>query len=113
LVGRVRGLILRYYPGIRVEGLRKTTKNLNQDSRSPGSRFEAGTSQIRSRTINHSTTTFGGTSGERGGYFNMFDHGSRGHFCIILGVTFSMMPRELEEMWMDAVAAYLMMLPQH
>jgi hypothetical protein len=27
LVGSDRGLILRYYPGIRLEGLRKTTKN--------------------------------------------------------------------------------------
>jgi len=26
LVGSGRGLILRYYPGIRLEGLRKTTK---------------------------------------------------------------------------------------
>jgi hypothetical protein len=30
------GLIFRYYPGISLEGLRKTTKNLNEDSRSPG-----------------------------------------------------------------------------
>jgi hypothetical protein len=27
---------LRYYPGIRLGGLRKTTKNLSQGSRSPG-----------------------------------------------------------------------------
>jgi hypothetical protein len=27
---------LRYYPGICLEGLRKTTKNLSQDNRSPG-----------------------------------------------------------------------------
>jgi hypothetical protein len=31
-----RGLILSYYPGIYFEGLRKITKNLSQDSRSPG-----------------------------------------------------------------------------
>jgi hypothetical protein len=31
-----RGLILRYYTGIRLEGLKKTTKPLRQDSRSPG-----------------------------------------------------------------------------
>jgi hypothetical protein len=31
-----RGLILRYYPGIRMEGLRKTTINLSHDSRSLG-----------------------------------------------------------------------------
>jgi hypothetical protein len=28
------GLILSYYPGIRLGGLRKTTKDLSQDSRS-------------------------------------------------------------------------------
>jgi hypothetical protein len=32
----VPGLIFRYYPGIRLEGLRKTTKSLSQDSRSLG-----------------------------------------------------------------------------
>jgi hypothetical protein len=31
-----RGQILRYYPGIRLEGLRETTKTLSQDSRYPG-----------------------------------------------------------------------------
>jgi hypothetical protein len=30
------GLILRHYPSICLEGLRKTTKNLSQDSRPPG-----------------------------------------------------------------------------
>jgi hypothetical protein len=59
LVGSGLGLLLRYYPGIRLEGLRKTTKTLNQDSRSPGTRIECGTSRIRSRGINRSTTTFG------------------------------------------------------
>jgi hypothetical protein len=34
--GSGRGLILRYYPRIHLKGLRKTTKNLNQDSWSPG-----------------------------------------------------------------------------
>jgi hypothetical protein len=42
-VGSGRGLIVRYYPGIRLEGLRKMTKNLNQNSRSPGPRIERGT----------------------------------------------------------------------
>jgi hypothetical protein len=42
-VGSVCGLILRYYPGIHMQGLRKTMKNLNQDSWSPALRFEAGT----------------------------------------------------------------------
>jgi hypothetical protein len=41
------------------EGTEKTMKDLNQDSRSPGMRIEPGTSQIRSRSVNHSTTTFG------------------------------------------------------
>jgi hypothetical protein len=31
-----RGLILRYYPDIRLERLRKAKKNLRQDSRTPG-----------------------------------------------------------------------------
>jgi hypothetical protein len=30
------GLVLRYSPGIYLEGLRKTTKNLSQYSRCPG-----------------------------------------------------------------------------
>jgi hypothetical protein len=34
------------YPGIPLEGLRKTTKPLNQNSRSPGPRIEPGTSRI-------------------------------------------------------------------
>jgi hypothetical protein len=44
--------ILSYYASIRPEGLRKTMKNLNQDSRSAGPRFEPGTSQIRRRSVN-------------------------------------------------------------
>jgi hypothetical protein len=57
-VGSGRGLILRYYLGIRLEELRKTTKALNQDSRSPEQIFEPGTFRIRSRSVNHSTTMF-------------------------------------------------------
>jgi hypothetical protein len=45
-----RGIILRYYPGTYLEGLRKPTKKLNQDSRSPGTRFEPGTYRVRSRS---------------------------------------------------------------
>jgi hypothetical protein len=45
---------LSYYSGIRLEGLRKTTKKLHQHSRSPGPRFERRTSQSRSRNVNHS-----------------------------------------------------------
>jgi hypothetical protein len=51
LVGSSCGLILRYYPGIRLEGLRKNTKNRNQEGRSPGKRIEPGTSRIRSTSV--------------------------------------------------------------
>jgi hypothetical protein len=58
--GRKRSLpSLRYCAGIRLERLRKTTKILNQHSRSPVPRFEPGTSRIRSRSVDHSITTFG------------------------------------------------------
>jgi hypothetical protein len=40
--GSGRGLIPRYYSSIYVEGLRKTTKNHNQDSRSPGQDLNPG-----------------------------------------------------------------------
>jgi hypothetical protein len=58
LVGSGCGLILRYYSGIRLERLRKPMKNINQLSRSQGPRIKTGTSRIRSRSVNHSTTTF-------------------------------------------------------
>jgi hypothetical protein len=45
--------ILRYCPGIRLQGLRKTMKDLNQESRSPGPRFEPGIFRIRSGSANH------------------------------------------------------------
>jgi hypothetical protein len=35
-------VILRYYPGIRMEGPNKTTRNLYQDSRSLGEDFNLG-----------------------------------------------------------------------
>jgi hypothetical protein len=57
LVDRGRGLILVNYPGIRLEELSKTTKNINQDSQSPGPRIESGTSWIRKGSVNHSTNT--------------------------------------------------------
>jgi hypothetical protein len=44
------------------------SRNLNQDSRSPGSRIELGNFRILSRSVNHSTTTFGAldvVSGQR------------------------------------------------
>jgi hypothetical protein len=34
--GSGRGLILKYYPGICLEELRKTSKNVSQDSQCPG-----------------------------------------------------------------------------
>jgi hypothetical protein len=55
--GSGRVLILRYYPGICLDELRKTTKNLRVAGLGP--RFEPGISLIRSRSVNHSTTTFG------------------------------------------------------
>jgi hypothetical protein len=64
LVGSGHGLILRYYPGIRLEGLRKTTRNLNQGSQSTGLRIKLGTSRMWNRSVNHSTTTFGNTGWE-------------------------------------------------
>jgi hypothetical protein len=47
---------LRCYAGIFVEGLRKPDLLSEQQVSVP--RFELGTSGMRSRTINHSTTTF-------------------------------------------------------
>jgi hypothetical protein len=37
-----RGLTLRYYTGIRLEGLRKTAKNFSKDSWSQGSDLNPG-----------------------------------------------------------------------
>jgi hypothetical protein len=49
--GSNRGLLLKYYPGIRLEGLRKTTKNLSQDSRYPGGDFNPGPPEAGVLTI--------------------------------------------------------------
>jgi hypothetical protein len=40
-------------------GTEENYENLNQGSRSPDPRFEPGISRIRSKSVNHSTTTFG------------------------------------------------------
>jgi hypothetical protein len=40
-------------------GTEENHKNLTEDSRLPGPRFEPGTSGKRSRSVTHSTTTFG------------------------------------------------------
>jgi hypothetical protein len=53
--GRKRScLILRYHPVIRLEELRNSTENVSQDSQSPGRDLNPG-----SRSVKHSTTTFG------------------------------------------------------
>jgi hypothetical protein len=59
LQGSGRDQILRYYPGICLDGLRNTT-NIKSALPVSGPRFEPGTSKIRSSAVNHSTTTFGG-----------------------------------------------------
>jgi hypothetical protein len=45
LEGNGSGLILRYYPGVFLEGLRNTTKDLSQGSRSPGRDLKPGPPQ--------------------------------------------------------------------
>jgi hypothetical protein len=44
-------LIYRYYPVIRLEELRKTTKNLSHDSRSPGRDLNLGPPEYDTYTI--------------------------------------------------------------
>jgi hypothetical protein len=43
--------------------LEKTTKNISQNSRSPGPNLNSGRPHIRSRNVNHSNTTFGHSEG--------------------------------------------------
>jgi hypothetical protein len=52
------GLIFRYYPGIRLEGLRKSAKILSGEP-VRGPRFEPMTYRIRSRCDDQSITTKG------------------------------------------------------
>jgi hypothetical protein len=42
LLGSGSGLITRYYPGIRLDGLRKMMKAVSKDSRFPGRDFDSG-----------------------------------------------------------------------
>jgi hypothetical protein len=42
---------LRYYPGTRLEGVRKTTKSLSQDSRSPGRDLNPGPAEYEARVL--------------------------------------------------------------
>jgi hypothetical protein len=51
LEGSGRGLILRYYPGIRLEGLRKTTKSFGQDSRFPSRDLSPGPPEYEARVL--------------------------------------------------------------
>jgi hypothetical protein len=57
LEGSGRSLILRNYPGIRLEELRKTAKNLSQDSRSPSRDLHPGLTEYKA-SVKRSTTTF-------------------------------------------------------
>jgi hypothetical protein len=45
-------------------GTEENHGNLNQNSRSPGPRIEAEISRIRSRSVNHSATTFNAVNKE-------------------------------------------------
>jgi hypothetical protein len=45
LVGSGLGLIVKYYPDISLERLRKTTKTLSQGSQSPAQDFNPGTTE--------------------------------------------------------------------
>jgi hypothetical protein len=49
--GNGRGLILRYYLGIRLEGLKKATKILSQDRRSLGRDLSPGPPEYEAETI--------------------------------------------------------------
>jgi hypothetical protein len=49
--GSVRGLILRYYLGIRLEVLRKTMKSLNHGSHSPGRDFNVGPAEYQTDVL--------------------------------------------------------------
>jgi hypothetical protein len=46
-----RGLILRYYPRIFPEGVRKAMKNLSQDSRSAGKDFNPGPTEYEAGVL--------------------------------------------------------------
>jgi hypothetical protein len=51
LEGGGRGIILRYYPSIRLEGLRKTTRHLSQDSRPPSLDFNSEPPKYEARVL--------------------------------------------------------------
>jgi hypothetical protein len=58
--GSGHGLILRYYPGICLEGLRKITKNLSQDNQCQGTDMNPGPSEHEvgvSTTRRHSVSS--------------------------------------------------------
>jgi hypothetical protein len=49
-------VLSRHLPG----GTEENSENFNQDNRSPGPKIESADSRIRSRSVNHSTMTYGG-----------------------------------------------------
>jgi hypothetical protein len=51
LEGNCRGLILIVYPGIRLEELGKTTKNLSQDGVSPGRDLNPGSTEYEAGAL--------------------------------------------------------------
>jgi hypothetical protein len=53
------GLILRYYPGIRHESLRKTTKPLNKNMRSQRRDLNAGPAEYEAGGLGHDVKSFG------------------------------------------------------
>jgi hypothetical protein len=53
-----RDPILRFYPGIRLNGMNKATKNFSQDGRSPGQDLNVESCEYVAG-VNQSTTTFG------------------------------------------------------
>jgi hypothetical protein len=57
--GSGRGLILRYSPGICLEGLRKFTENFSQDSPSPGQYFNPGPPEYEAGVLTTRSTAFG------------------------------------------------------
>jgi hypothetical protein len=57
--GSGRGLILGYYPGIRMEGLRRTTEDFSQDSQSLSRDLNPEPPEYEAGMLSQSTTTFG------------------------------------------------------
>jgi hypothetical protein len=58
LEGSCRGLVLRNYPVIRLEGLRKVSKKSQSGFQVSGPGLVPGTYRIRSRNVNHSKWSY-------------------------------------------------------